>query len=100
MHGWSSADTLVVQHLDLTHHTVNLVRGIRVRGPRHIQNVKAYHSRLKIWMHRFHGVASRYLENHLGLRRMHEYFGPDMLPTTGLQAALNGARPFQQETAT
>lgn len=27
----------------------------------HIQNVNAYHSRLKAWMDRFNGVATKYL---------------------------------------
>jgi IS1 family transposase len=31
----------------------------------HIQNVNAYQSRLKAWMDRFHGVATKYLENYL-----------------------------------
>ena len=44
-----------------THHAVNVTRGILTRGAYHIQNVNAYHSRLKGWMQRFHGVATRYL---------------------------------------
>jgi transposase-like protein len=35
----------------------------------HINNVNAYHSRLKEWMRRFHGVATRNLPNYLGWRR-------------------------------
>ncbi len=35
----------------------------------HIQNVNAYHSGLKGWMARFHGVATKYLPNYLGWRR-------------------------------
>ena len=31
----------------------------------HINNVNAYHSRLKEWMRRFHGVATRNLPNYL-----------------------------------
>jgi len=31
----------------------------------HIQNVNAYHSRLKRWMQRFNGVATKYLDNYL-----------------------------------
>ena len=34
------------------------------------QNVNAYHSRLNIWMVRFHGVATKYLVNYLGWRCM------------------------------
>ena len=38
----------------------------------HVQNVNAYHSRLKNWMVRFHGVATERLSNYLGWRRLHE----------------------------
>ena len=44
-------------------------RGERRRAS-FIQNVNAYHSRLKTWMHRFNGVATKYLPNYLGWRRM------------------------------
>lgn len=96
----ASAYTLVARHLGLTHYAVNLVRGIRSRGPFHIQNVNAYDSRLKGWMHRFHGVATHYLEHYLGWRRMLEYFGQALLPSTGLRTALSVDRPFQQLTET
>lgn len=33
----------------------------RVRGVYHIQNVNSYHSRLKGWINRFNGVATKYL---------------------------------------
>ena len=38
----------------------------------HVQNVNAYHSRLKTWMRRFHGVATERLPSYLGWRRVHE----------------------------
>jgi hypothetical protein len=34
----------------------------------HVQNVNAYHSRLRGWLAPFHGVASHYLPNYLGWR--------------------------------
>lgn len=37
-----------------------------VKGAIHIQNVNAYHCRLKLWVNRFHGVATHYLDNYLG----------------------------------
>lgn len=37
----------------------------RVRGLYHIQNVNNYHSRLKGWMDRFNGVATKYLDHYL-----------------------------------
>ena len=34
----------------------------------HVQNVNAYHRRLRGWLLRFHRVASLYLPNYLGWR--------------------------------
>ena len=47
----------------------------RVKNGFHIQNVNAYASRLKSWMVPFKGVASKYLANYLGWRRMIEREG-------------------------
>jgi len=96
----ASAYALVARHLGLAHHAVNPGRGFRTQGPYHIQNVNAYDSRLKGWMQRFHGVATRYLENYLGWRRLLEYFGKTIQPTDCLRAALSKERPFQQPSAT
>lgn len=52
----------------ISHEAVNLRAGIRTRGALHVQNVNAYHSRLRNWLRRFHGVATRYLPNYLGWR--------------------------------
>ena len=52
----------------ISHQAVNVRAGIRVRGAVHVQNVNAYHSRLRGWLQRVHGVASRYLPNYLGWR--------------------------------
>jgi transposase-like protein len=35
----------------------------------HLNNVNAYHGRLKEWLRRFHGVATKNLPNYLGWRR-------------------------------
>lgn len=43
-------------------------------GVWHVQNVNAYDSRLKGWMGRFHGVATKYLGNYLGWRRLLDRF--------------------------
>ena len=53
---------------NISHQTVNLRAGIRLRGAVHLQNVNAYHSRLRAWLRIFHGVATRYLPNYLGWR--------------------------------
>jgi hypothetical protein len=39
-----------------------------VRGAIHVQNVNAYHSRMRGWLQPFRSVASRYLGNYLGWR--------------------------------
>lgn len=43
-------------------------------GVWHVQNVNAYDSRLKGWMERFHGVATKYLAHYLGWRRLLDRF--------------------------
>ena len=40
----------------------------RQTGAAHVQNVNAYHSRLRAWLRPFHGVATRYLPNYLAWR--------------------------------
>jgi len=58
----------------IAHEAVNLRAGVRVRrgaaGAIHVQNVNSYHQRLRQWLSRFRGVASRYLPNYLGWRRV------------------------------
>ena len=56
------------REIGIQHEAVNLRAGIRVRGTVHVQNVNAYHSRLRDWLRAFHGVATRYLPNYLGWR--------------------------------
>ncbi|WUR11821.1 IS1595 family transposase [[Empedobacter] haloabium] len=60
----------------LTHEVVNVRAGIRARGAIHIQNVNGWHSRFKGWLHRFHGVASRYLANYTGWCRVLDAASP------------------------
>jgi transposase-like protein len=86
----------VARTLGLTHRAINVQQGIRViDGAFHIQNVNAYDSRLKQWMGRFHGVASKYLENYLGWRRMLERYRQNISPAACLCEAL-GRFPSQQ----
>lgn len=62
----SSALAAVARHLGVEHHAVNISAGVRVNGAWHVQNVNAFVSRLRGWLRRFKGVATRYLENYLG----------------------------------
>jgi transposase-like protein len=83
----------------ITHQVVQAKPGRRVRqGAFHIQNVNAYHSRLKRWMARFHGVATKYLVNYLGWRRMLERYRKTIQPAHCLQEAVG--RPMQHITGT
>ena len=52
----------------IAHQSVNLRAGERVRGAIHVQNVNAYHSRMRTWLRHFCGVASRYLGHYCGWR--------------------------------
>lgn len=54
------------RELGAEHHAVNLSAGIRVDGAWHVQNVNAYHCRLKARVQKFRGVATSYLANYLG----------------------------------
>ena len=56
----------VARTLGIEHHVLNMSKRVRVQGPWHIQNVNAYHGRLKAWMARFKGVATSYLASYLG----------------------------------
>ncbi len=49
----------------IKHVALNQNKGERSRGIYHIQSVNAYHSRLKGWMERFKGVATKYLDNYM-----------------------------------
>jgi transposase-like protein len=73
----------------LAHRPINLSAGIRVRdNVFHIQNVNAYDSRLKGWMARFRGVATKYLPNYLGWRRCLERFNENLSPRLLLTQAV------------
>jgi len=62
---------------------------VRVRqGVFHIQNLNAYISRLKTWMRKFKGVATKYLENYLGWRRIIETKNENVTAEYYLRSAL------------
>jgi len=54
----------------------------------HLNNVNAYHSRLKQWLRRFHGVATSNLPTYLGWRRALEADREPANPHTWIRAAL------------
>jgi transposase-like protein len=49
-------------------------------GVWHVQSVNRYDSSLKTWMARFRGVATKYLPNYLGWRRLLDRFKDNLTP--------------------
>ena len=60
---------------NILHVSLNLSAGERTWGIYHIQNVNNYGSRLKTWMRRFNGVATKYLDSYLGWQRINDREG-------------------------
>jgi hypothetical protein len=54
----------------------------------HINNVNAYHGRLKQWLARFNGVATKNLPNYLGWRRALEAWGDQVAPQNWIKGAI------------
>ena len=73
----------------LLHISIIASRGEHVYQGFHLQNVNNYTSRLKGWMRRFNGVATRYLDSYLGWWRMIDRDG-DRLTMTRVLAAASG----------
>ena len=81
----------------IVHRSVNIAAGQRViNDVYHIQNVNAYGSRLRQWMAKFHGVATRYLASYLGWYRMIDHLGQNVTPTLFFLMSLGKTRQFQQ----
>lgn len=73
----------------LLHISLNASKGERTYGSYHIQNVNAYISRLRGWLHRFRGVATKYLPSYLGWRRLIERCGENLSAERCLIQALH-----------
>jgi transposase-like protein len=80
----SSAMAMAASAMGIEHHALNMSTGPRVKGAWHIQNVNAYHSRLKGWLRRFRGVATSYLHHYLGWFRVVDRCAPGHLPPAQL----------------
>ena len=71
----------------IVHVALNLSAGERMWGVYHIQNVNNYCSRLKTWMRRFNGVATKYLDSYLGWHRAKDREGDSFSANSMLSAA-------------
>lgn len=72
--------------MKVSHEVLNQLAGERVRGELHIQTVNSLHSRLKDFLRRRRGVATKYLDNYL---RWFHLTGIKRSPTP--RACLNAA---------
>ncbi len=72
----------------IAHVGLVLSQGERTWGIYHIQNVNAYTSRLKGWMRRFNGVATKYLDSYLGWHRMNDREGDTLTASRIFIAAM------------
>ena len=59
----------------------------RIDGAFHIQSVNASNSPFKGWMIPFHSVATKYLANYLGWRRLLEHYKTQLKPLISLKEA-------------
>jgi len=79
----------VTKEFGIPHESLRFAKHGRVKDRVfHIQHVNAYDSRLKLWMKRFSGVATKYLPNYLGWRRMIERLGSTLTPLRAFTLAL------------
>jgi IS1 family transposase len=63
--GWRCYKTYAKEK-GLEHYRIDTKKtGYVIKGLYHIQNVNSYHGRLKQWLERFKGVASKYLNHYL-----------------------------------
>lgn len=84
----AAAYAVIARNAGIRHEPINVTAEGYVRDSVfHIQNVNAYDSRLKGWMARFNGVATKYLHNYLGWRRMIEALGAAINPNAILLRA-------------
>lgn len=72
---------------NILHVALNLSEGERRWGVYHVQNVNSYDSRLKGWMRRFNGVATKYLDSYLGWHRTNDREGSKLNASRLLAAA-------------
>jgi hypothetical protein len=54
-----------MKYTDLDIELQQIKRGKHKEGIYHIQHINAFHSKLKKWMDRFNGVATKYLANYI-----------------------------------
>jgi hypothetical protein len=93
-----TAITGFARRAGLTLHVVPAPGTPKPEAPeRHINNVNAYHGRLKEWLRRFHVVATKNLPNYLSWRRTIEALRATPTPEAWIEGAAGLGR-YQQST--
>lgn len=85
------------KEVELKHVVLNASQKQRVQNIYHIQNVNAFHSRLKQWMRRFNGVASKFLDNYLTWFRFIDDHSREALPAKTLEMLLAACLPISPD---
>jgi transposase-like protein len=92
-----SAITAFARRAKLNVHVLPAPGNPRPEAPEHhINNVNGYHGRLKEWMRRFHGVATKNLASYLSWRRTTEALGAAMAAEAWSMAAA-GMGPYRHK---
>lgn len=80
------------------HKELNLKRNIRViKKIYHIQNANAFHSRLKNWIDRFEGVATKFLDNYLTWIRFIDAHAKEAITAKKLELLLTSCLPISPD---
>jgi len=83
---------------EVDHKELNMKRKQRViQRIYHIQNVNAFHSRLKGWMDRFNGVATKFLDNYLTWFRFIDANSRTAMTAKKLDLLLSACLPISPE---
>lgn len=92
------AITAFARRARVTFHVLPAPGGPKPEAPElHINNVNAYHGRLKEWLARFHGVATKNLPSYLSWRRTIEALSTASTPEAWIMGAA-GLGPYQQSS--
>jgi hypothetical protein len=80
--------------MGISHESLNQTAGERVRGELHIQTVNSRHERLKTFLRRHRGIATKYLDSYL--RWFHLAVLPRHPTPRAVLAAAAGILPVRQ----
>ncbi len=86
------------QDVAVDHKELNLSKKCRsIQQIYHIQNVNAFHSRLKEWMRRFRGVATKFLDNYLALFLFIDAHALEAMTAKRLELIIRACLPISPE---